>query len=164
MQKKILFLDLEDTIIERFDDPLLMNVEKIKDWLGQHQFDEIRMFSFAIHNDRDIYIFETQMRESIQRVLDITIHPTVFATGNHFKEIGKHFKESITHNELFEEIGKYRSFVAWCNLHFKGNHCVLLDDAFADETQILWDSNTQIDFVRIIPKKELRLIQSLLHK
>lgn len=158
----ILFLDLEDTIIESWDNPVLMNVEKIREWIESHSFSEIRLFSFAVHCDRDIHIFETQMREAIERVLNIKIHPQVFATGNHYKEIGKHFKESITHNELFEVIGKYRSFIAWCNIHFKENHCVLLDDAFDDETQLLWNSKTQIDFVHIKNGKSIRSVTSMM--
>ena len=160
--KQILFLDLEDTIIESWDNPFLINVSKIKEWLVQHSFDEIRLFSFAVHSERDALIFNMYMKPAIEQVLDVVIHPDIFVTGNEFKKIGKFFMESVTHNELFSEIGKYRSFIAWCNIHFKGNHCVLLDDAFSNETQLLWDSNTQIDFVEVVPHKPLRNVKKLI--
>ena len=57
----ILFLDLEDTIIESWNDPFLINVEKIKEWLKCHSFKEIRLFSFAVHDNRDITIFNSQL-------------------------------------------------------------------------------------------------------
>jgi hypothetical protein len=56
---KILFLDLEGTIIKSVDDPRILfdNILRIKRFLENREFDKIKLFSFAIYNESDIKLY-----------------------------------------------------------------------------------------------------------
>lgn len=63
------FLDLEMTLIESWDLPVLINQDRIKS-LG---IKEAIIFSFAIWNEKDIDTFNNTMKHKIEQFFDINI-------------------------------------------------------------------------------------------
>lgn len=161
MNKKILFLDLEDTVIDDFSNMNLKNIEKVKSWIKKECFDEVRLFSFAIHYDACIKKFNTYLKHVLEDQLEIKINDDIFCTYYQYRAIGKYYMEYIEHDELFDVIGKKRAFIAWCNINYSGNHCVLLDDAFKDETIIQYNNFTLIDFVLIKDGIDIRNVNNV---
>lgn len=54
-----LYLDLEETVITNWNDALLMNVSRVRDFLDDNpdiDRDDVRVFSFAIYDGRDIQL------------------------------------------------------------------------------------------------------------
>jgi hypothetical protein len=143
------FLDLEETIVSSWADPVFVNVEKIDSFLHNHRVREIHIFSFAIDNETDKNVFEQSgLKKAIEDKLNVTIasYPSTqeimnacsSRTGNHF--------------ELFEFKslwGKMRAFHDFCNAKFSGCECWLLDDVVQNTLFINHDNDTIIYTVKI---------------
>lgn len=59
--RKVLFLDLEDTVIDDFTQGLAAracNHEQVKNFVRLEAPDEVRLFSFAIDNAHDVKVFD----------------------------------------------------------------------------------------------------------
>lgn len=52
-KRKLVFLDLEGTVISMIDDPVLMNMSKVGHWLKNEKVDNFGIFSFAIDNKEE---------------------------------------------------------------------------------------------------------------
>jgi hypothetical protein len=63
------WLDLEQTVISIWHDPVLINVEKIKAWLDNRDIKTINIFSFAVWNQADRDQFNAGMRDMIEQAL-----------------------------------------------------------------------------------------------
>ena len=63
--KRLVWLDLEGTIIESWYNTKLINIEKIKDLLDRFGVTEIGIFSFAIYNQTDITKFNDEVKGRI---------------------------------------------------------------------------------------------------
>lgn len=125
------FIDLEETIIESWYNPLLMNVIKIKNILSTLEVSSVDIFSAAIWNDTDKQIFLLQMKEAIERVLGIKIINVISMEDVHVQTQWKQAKfESIC--EMIALIGKKRMFEDWCREKHFNEHCVLVDDSFGN--------------------------------
>ena len=125
------FIDLEETIIESWDNPLLMNVSKLKDILSTLEVSSVDVFSAAVWNDTDKSIFVSQMKEAIERVLDVVIVDTISMGDVWFQTQWKSAKfESIC--EMTALIGKKRMFEDWCREKHFNEHCILIDDSFGN--------------------------------
>lgn len=74
---KILFLDLEDTIItpafEGWHLCELINVDKINAFIKHHNIELINIFSFAIHNQREKELFIKHNRAMIENALGMPL-------------------------------------------------------------------------------------------
>lgn len=77
--KKILYLDLEDTII---DDWMLqyscnaVNTDKVRRWIKDIGVTEARLFSFAISNQDDVNFFNRVLKSWLESILEIKIDTT----------------------------------------------------------------------------------------
>jgi hypothetical protein len=125
-----IWLDLEETIINNWDDGLLMNVSRIKHWLDVLEVKEINIWSFAIWNQDDKDFFVTSgMKGGIQRVLerDIIEFPSVEDMRAYVYEYERIKYDS--QSEFMSINGKRWSFIKYCMAHQIGQHSILLDDA-----------------------------------
>jgi len=77
MQKVKVFLDLEETVITNWKDGTLMHqrCKRIRSFLNSLDgFDgTVSIFSFAVHNERDVIDFVCSMRERIEQSLGVTV-------------------------------------------------------------------------------------------
>lgn len=73
MLNTMCFLDLEETVITSWDDPVLMNVSKLREFFSERHISEIHIFSFAVSHDRDRDQFKREMQEMLEQALDVKI-------------------------------------------------------------------------------------------
>ena len=147
--KKIVFLDLEETIIKSWHDPVLINVEKIRSFLKEHNTTKIHIFSFAIDNGMDKLKFNhSGLKKEIEDRLDVEIVAT--------PSVQEIMKVCVSHTgnvfEMYEFKalwGKMRAFHDFINACFVGCECWLLDDVVQNTTLINRDTNTTIHTVKI---------------
>lgn len=135
---KILFLDLESTIITPVADGWhnfeLINIQKIQDVISEFQPDEISVFSFAIHNERELELFNKITRPWIVRALDrrLVRVPTVTEIINRCK-IVMEIQGEITFMEMLEVWSKNLSFQLYTKNLGKDLDVLLLDDIVMDQ-------------------------------
>jgi hypothetical protein len=76
----ILFLDLEKTIIHSWDDPILINEERIIDIIRRINPNQIGVYSFAIYNKNDLDIFQKTILFELECALHIKIEQNLIFT------------------------------------------------------------------------------------
>lgn len=125
-----IWLDLEETIINNWDDGLLINVSRIKRWLDINDAKTINIWSFAIWTKEDKEFFITSgMKGVIERVLEREI--IEFPSVEEMRAFVYDY-ERITYDSQREFMtlnGKRWSFMKYCMAHQIGLHSILLDDA-----------------------------------
>jgi len=131
----ILFLDLEATVIESWEVPVLVNISKITQILHKLSPRKIGIFSFAIWSDDDLHTFNRIIRPNIERELCISISddliPTKRSIHKKIKEEGKEVflaKDFISFDDFTELWSKDRAFIDWCRASFTDKRIILLDD------------------------------------
>lgn len=128
-----LWLDLEQTIISIWDDPVVCNVEKIKEFVANHQPTEINIFSFACWNNKDRDHFNLTMREWLNREFNFTlnrIHTCEEVMDRIFWSKGTVF----TLSEFTAIWGKEKAFNDWIVETEEEGEFVLIDDVVANVT------------------------------
>ncbi len=147
------FLDLEQTVIDSWDNPLLMNVEKIRDTLDLLSVTEVGIFSFAIWNDEDKVDFEKRgIKLAIENALNVKI-TQILTIPQIAKEI---FWKTGMQLELTEFItlwGKQRAFIDWAMVTHqktdKDTTIVLIDDVVQNLTITDHDRGIIIELMKI---------------
>jgi len=150
---KVFYFDLEETVIESWFDPILVNKATIESFIEENNIKDIHIFSAAIWNEQDKHIFERDLKTWIEQVFNINI-----LSWPSMEEV---MKESCWKNAIFEDvteflcmIGKKRAFEDWCKIkHHRDTHCILLDDSFEDEILTNSVHNTKIEVVNILRLK-----------
>jgi hypothetical protein len=151
-----IFLDLEETIINSWQDQLLVNTQKVKDWLREIGATEVDIFSFAIYNERDQEIFVRQMKPFLERVLEVKINtwPSVIEMAvADTKETGIYWlrdSESLGIVEYINLRGKMYGFINYVRHMYPGlANVVLLDDVVPNTTMSFNDDNQSIHLVNV---------------
>ena len=144
------FLDLEQTIIDEWSNPVLINVGKISNFLRQNNVDEIEIFSFAIWDEKDEANFccelETRLMEALGLQVRFIVHRVDQISNAVFKNTGVLWERQ----ELITCLGKQEAFTQFCRAKFgKGDHCILLDDMVMNSVTVDTDFNRIIQAVRI---------------
>ncbi|RWZ87281.1 MAG: hypothetical protein EO766_12210 [Hydrotalea sp. AMD] len=143
------WLDLEETIIDDWDNGLLVNHGKIKRWLDNRNITELRIWSFAIHNDADKKVFDFHMKEIIERVLDRPIIE-VLSVEEMCQKISK--TEKTHYDDISDFIqmnGKMWSFIKFCLGHKQNKHLVLIDDCVPNMRIDEFDKKLIIELVKV---------------
>lgn len=126
---KTVWLDLEETIINSWSDGILVNSNKLKNWLDSNNVGDIHIWSFAVYGPKDQHEFETSgMKEGIERVLDRQIL-SCLSILEMYKLVYQY--EKIRYdgvNEFCSLNGKHWSFIKYCMGHQIGKHSILIDD------------------------------------
>jgi hypothetical protein len=150
-----IYLDLEETIIQSWHDPLLINVEKLRSWLHDHNAKKIHIFSFAIYNDRDSKLFEDSYKPMIERALQVEIltFPSIITMAKcDTEQTGQYWlreSESIGIIDYVNTRGKQDGFVKWAEFHHEGETSVLIDDVVKNMMVSFWDSDTHIETINV---------------
>jgi len=145
---KILFLDLEETVIQSWDNPIFCNTDFILDILKQEQVKQVHIFSFAIYNDRDKKIFENTMKSGLEQHLGVEILSWV-SIKELIEKIFNHTNTLFDENELITLWGKVRSFHDFCSSEFNNIECILVDDVVPNSRFDLFDKNLSIRTIRV---------------
>lgn len=153
------FLDLEDTIINSWLNPTLINVGVIRTWIDsmvETDDVEISIFSFAIWDDKDKVDFVgTGVKASIEKALNVKVVEWLsVAEMQQIIETWSGFRYT-DRTDFMQLHGKHDAFIKVCLARDEKNTCVLIDDAVPHRTT--FDHERQLTI-------ELMPVQLLTHK
>ena len=125
-----LWLDIEGTIIKSWEEPFIINQEKIQNLICEFLPDEIGVFSFAIWNDKDREFFKDQIGPHLEKIFGIQI--THIPTKQEvFQAIKKANKKQFDFDDFCDFWGKENGFSDWIRATNSGTH-ILIDDLVED--------------------------------
>jgi len=144
---KHLFLDLEDTIITpvvngwaSFE---VINLQKIKDLMEEFQPDAVNIFSFAIHDNHQLKLFNAHTRPFLEEVLGVclgmvpTVDDDIIPACCSVRSI---HPQMVSFSDASDFWSKHESFRLFCRSKFKTTfqhgvktEVMLLDDMVFNE-------------------------------
>jgi len=148
---KILFLDLEETVIDDFFSANPINILKVRTFLKKEKFDEIRIFSFAISSDRDISRTQTIIIPMLEKLLEQDISKDIMTVGDMATIITK--EEGIFFENEFElslTFKKDITFLKICMHTLKNTEAVLLDDTVKNFKGCFVDKKLDLRMINIL--------------
>lgn len=127
---KTFWLDLEETVIKSWDEPFLINIQKIKDLIVQTECQNFGIFSFAIWDDNDKKFALTHFVPMIEDTFGIKISeiPTKIEL---FKSIKMSKNKQFDFDDFNDFWNKENAFVDWIRATHTGTH-ILIDDMVED--------------------------------
>jgi hypothetical protein len=153
---KHLFIDLEETLIDTWDNFHLGPVNRINALLdehfpGQRPSLDATVWSFAVWNDKDRDHFNKTMRDFLGGIFGLNFVRVI--TCEEMIEAIVAFKGfakgSIDMVEMSQIWGKEGSFECWVRLNEGPGHFVLIDDVVPNRTVLLPDNSQTIQSVRV---------------
>jgi hypothetical protein len=139
---KLLLLDLEETVLDEFWKGLsakAVHHAEVRVFLEAEHFDEVRIFSHAIANQKDIDKFEKLFKGWLEECLGVTISMTNFYTTEVLfklcRESGEFWEDD---NECALRYGKDGGALQYVKLspEFVDMDIVLLDDAIREPMKV----------------------------
>ena len=153
IRRKTVFLDLEDTIIDDFYSCLLINVERVQQFMMDEKPDALGVFSHALANEKDLQTARKNIFPALERLFRLSIEPSLTPTVDELVAIiakQKHFHpEAFSTDEFFDFFGKRESFEGFVmsRQDLRGTECVLLDDSVDNIEIHHFDSDTLIRYI-----------------
>lgn len=150
MNQVKLFLDLEDTVVDNWDDFLFLpsKCEKIKNYIKENNVVDVTIFSFAIDNKKDQEYFIKNHQEDLERILDAKI-VDIITVEDMLKLLSF---DSIPGINIyaFKTMGKQNVFLN-CLYYVDDNTVdyVLFDDMVENVTVINHDYGNKIQLINI---------------
>lgn len=143
-----IFLDLEETVINNWDDGFLVNSTKLRNFLKCQRVSEVGIFSFAVWNKDDFDRFDRVHRRVIERALDCAVKscPTVDEMMSADKEMTRVHFDNLS--EFMGIRGKVGAFTNWCRRH-NLQKTMLVDDTVPNIDIIDRDTMSVIRFVNV---------------
>lgn len=139
---KTIWLDLEQTIITCWNDPLICNQVKVSRYVREQQPDFVNIFSFAVYNDDDRRQFDETMREWLSRAFDFKINHV--ATVEEMKRVSMGSRGvDFSIHEYISIWGKERAFIDWVRNVSRPGEFILVDDV-VDDITLTRDRQNQI--------------------
>ncbi len=158
MQKK-LFIDLENTLISPVVDSWLssevINIEKIKDFISQHEIESVNIFSFAIWNEQERNLFKNHLLFDIeeglgQKILHIpTVDNEIIPACCKQKKMNR---ENVNFINLTQFWSKDLAFILCMKEWFKNSqdlNCILLDDMVENQNMNILKNNLNLSIFNI---------------
>lgn len=131
---KMLFLDLEETILDDFTlgfDARAMNIEKVRAFLEAERPDSVRLFSFAVQNENDLADFRYYHEKWLSGLLGVQFElAQAFTTEKLFALCRQNHEVFDDERECRLFHGKDYGFQRYIELSPEFCNCevVLLDD------------------------------------
>jgi len=131
----ILFLDLEGTVIKTWENPTIINADKVKRFIEQGSFTKFSIFSFAIWHAEDGATFLNDMKADLEAALGIEIDADLVPTIETLRrDVMSEFNlAKLTKDDFFCFNNKESAFITFCRRNFKDCTCTLIDDIIWDE-------------------------------
>lgn len=153
IEKTILFLDIEETIIKSLDEPDLIidNMHKIKDFIHKEKPDEINIFSFGLWTNEDRDRFNKNIKNFIEEKLEIKFKniPTLSEINKVTFKQNNISKIEIDDIEIITLMGKFKTFIEFCFNNFTNTKCILIDDTVPNTTITNRDTSLIIRTINI---------------
>lgn len=135
----IVFFDLEKTLIESWDVPVVDNVDKILNALKDINCSEFGIFSFAIWSPEDREEFISRIAPRISETFGIQFNPLLVPTKKEIhqkiKADGKEIfisRQGFSFEDFVELWSKDRAFIDWCRASFINKNIAFFDDVVSD--------------------------------
>ena len=143
-----LWLDLEQTIISVWDDPVICNKEKVMKFVKNHSPTEVNIFSFAVWDDKDRYHFNENMKSWLEDVFEFRINrvPTV---DEMVRKIHTQKGTVFTRSEFTAIWRKEKAFIDWIVETEGAGEFILIDDAVDNITMTRHRSNKTIHILNV---------------
>lgn len=149
--KKILFLDLEGTVIDAWETGNIIAIpefQKVKEYIKDFEPDEIHIFSYAIWNEKDEDDFENIHKVFIEENFDIEINK--WYSIKHFISVSEKIYKCMMDAGDFHSFNKKQVFFPlFCNEEFKNCRCMLLDDTVEDDDIVFGKNNCEVHLRKI---------------
>lgn len=139
--RKIVFLDLEDTVIDEFwraDDARLMNIARVRAFIEAERPDSVQLFSFAIAGSDTVEQFRRAFEARLSTALGVTFDlAALFTTEKLFRLCRRHGTVFEDEHECMLFHGKEIGFQRFIEMsdEFDDTEVVLVDDS-VDEKEI----------------------------
>jgi len=142
------FLDLEETVITSWDEGLLCNTSKVREFLSKQKVTSFTVFSFAVWNDKDKVDFERLHRRSLELALDcvVTGCPSVTDFMKADTELTGVKFDSLT--DFISIRGKVGAFTSWVRFHEIGD-ALLVDDVVPNLDVVNRDTGEVTRFINV---------------
>lgn len=144
--QRICFLDVENTIIESWDQPYLIKIWKLKEILEYHNIKNVVIFSYAINNSYDAEYFNINMKEMIETALNIkildvlTVEEIILNCFGNFNDISMYqFKNGF---------GKFHGLLKYLE-NDKNMDIILIDDLVEDCIVEFKDRNVFVKCIKV---------------
>lgn len=146
---KVWFFDLEETIIRSWNDPVIVNLSRVLEFIKTNSITNIHIFSAAIWNEEDKSHFNSFLKTWLEGVLGVHID-NVISMDDVWKETSFNTMYFEGVHELISLFGKRRMFEVWClETNKQDTHCILLGDAFGNTVFTNKDTNISIETVDV---------------
>ena len=143
------FLDLEGTVITNWDEALLLNTSKVREWLKSLKVSQVHLFSFAVWDNKDKEIFINKIKPFLSKALDVNFLDCPSIEDFFAAELSVTGVNWESLHEFITVRGKVDSFRSWCKKHFDCQHNILLDDVVPNAVWEDRDSKLKLEFVNI---------------
>lgn len=133
--KKIVFLDLEDTVIDEFwkgAGACLMNIDRVRAFLAREKPDGVQLFSFALAGDDTVEQFRLGLEARLSEALGVVFDPAApFTTATLFRLCRRHGTVFEDEHECMLFHGKELGFQRFIEMssEFDDTEVVLVDDS-----------------------------------
>lgn len=147
------FVDLEETLIQSWDNPLLCNLQKLRAWFKAAKVTDVHLFSFAVWNEGDRDHFIRHFQPSIEDAFEIkfkTVHTVEDFMKADTKRTGVRF-DNLTEFILIR--GKVGALQSWCGVNHPRGCSVLIDDVVPNMTIHDEDQDLLLKFINVIKMK-----------
>lgn len=143
------YLDLEGTVLDSWDNPVLVNMHRVHTFVEQHGVTDVNVFSFAIHNEKDRQEFLTHMKPMLERVYGFKVNDVPTAEEVR-KEVCKHMGTHFDLQEFLLVWGKARAFQEYAQFKVpRGCRAVLLDDMVPNMNVHYKDLDVKVEMVNV---------------
>lgn len=143
------FLDLEETVINNWQESSLINSSRVRDWLSSLQVKHVDIFSFAVWDQRDQQHFWKEIHPALSKALDISIRNCPTAEDFLKAEMSVTGVDWESLHEFIAIRGKVDAFRSWCRQHHAHEHCILLDDVVPNAVWEEFDTGLRLQFVNV---------------
>lgn len=136
--QKVVYLDLEDTVIRSLSNPVLCNIDWIKYVLRNEGATEVHIFSFALMNRFDQDVFAVNIKAGLEEVLGMRIRscPSI----QQINKVIRSFTGFVVDDwEFTNHYDKLRAFHDYCRATYDESDCLLIDDVVPNSTFTLPD-------------------------
>lgn len=151
VSRRVLFLDLEDTVIDNWTSGNAVNTVRVRNIIKAVRPTEVRLFSYAVYNKSDVDTFNTIYRKWLEDLLGIKFEDEVFCVDDLFQMCKRDgvFYESI--HDCMSLLGKAHGFQRFIEMSPEYKDCVitLVDDVVTNKTFLYHDRNMTINYIDV---------------
>jgi hypothetical protein len=142
------FLDLEETVINNWDEGLLANTSQVREFLATLAVTQFTVFSFAVWNEQDQRDFDRRHRRVLEKALDCRVAacPSVADFMAADTELTGVQFDSLT--DFISIRGKVGAFTNWVRFHGI-SRALLVDDVVPNVDILTRDNGDLIRFINV---------------